>query len=110
MRWGAPFLSTVQEGDYLLDAIYNSDGTVTAQTAQTAPFVGGIGSACYCAAIDLETSNGVEISGLNAEEQSDIAFIGQWNNQQSSSFILTVFTYYDAMLILRENNVLELIQ
>ncbi len=32
-------------------------------------FCGNLGSACYVSAIDLETSNGVEISGLNAEEQ-----------------------------------------
>ena len=30
---------------------------------------GDLGSACFAAAISLETSNGIEISGLNAEEQ-----------------------------------------
>ena len=110
IRWGAPFLTTVHEYDYQADATYNTDGSLVINTAQTAPFVGGVGSACYCAAIDLETSNGVEISGLNAEEQSDIAFIGQWSASQTAGYTLTVFTYYDAMLILRENNVLELIQ
>lgn len=32
-------------------------------------YVGNMGSNCYASAIDLETSNGIEISGLNAEEQ-----------------------------------------
>jgi hypothetical protein len=105
-------LATVHTTDYALDAFYAFDGsgTLTAATAETAPFCGPMGPACYCAAIDLETSNGVEISGLNAEEQSDISFIGQWTGAQESGYTLTVFTYYDAMLILRENNVLELIQ
>ena len=62
----------------------------------------------YASAIDLETSNGVEISGLNAEEQSDIAFIANWSQNQASGFVLEVYSYYDAMIILRENNVLEL--
>jgi hypothetical protein len=30
---------------------------------------GDTGSACFAAAVSLETSNGIEISGLNAEEQ-----------------------------------------
>jgi len=110
MRWGSPYLATVSELDYTADAYWNTDGSIQLNTAQVSPLIGGVGAACYCAAIDLETSNGVEISGLNAEEQSDIAFIGQWSAAQASGFTLTVFTYYDAMLILRENNVLELIQ
>lgn len=30
---------------------------------------GNAGSGCFTMAVDLETSNGIEISGLNAEEQ-----------------------------------------
>lgn len=73
-------------------------------------FSGNQGSCCYASSVDLETSNGIEISGLNAEEQSDIALIANWSGNQSAGFTMTVFSYYDAMLILRENNVLELIQ
>lgn len=86
-------------------------------------FGGTLGSASFGMATNLETSNGVEISGLNAEEQSDIALIAQWNGPQVLGNSLTgagvtqggasnfeVYTYYDAMIILRENNVLELIQ
>ena len=95
-----------------MDVVYAPSGTgiLSANAAPTAPFCGPIGAMCYCAAIDLETSNGVEISGLNAEEQSDISFIGQWSGAQASGYTLTVFAYDEAMLMLRENNVLELIQ
>lgn len=73
-------------------------------------FAGNCGSACYTSAIDLETSNGIEISGLNAEEQSDIALLANWKGQQRAGFNMVVASYFDAMIILRENNVLELIQ
>lgn len=78
-------------------------------------FCGSAPSACFCMAINLETTNGVEISGLNAEEQSDIALIANWKNAQvtgasNTASNIEVYSYYDAMIILRENNVLELIQ
>lgn len=73
-------------------------------------FVGNVGSACFCMAINLETSNGVEISGLNAEEQSDIALQIYWKKGQEAANVIEVYSYYDAMWVLRENNVLELIQ
>ena len=38
-------------------------------TTTTNSFASDMGSACFAMAINLETSNGVEISGLNAEEQ-----------------------------------------
>ena len=97
-----------------------------AATAGGNSFNSNIGSACFTMATDLETSNGVEISGLNAEEQSDIALIANWRGAQGQGYstataptsattapvptILEVYSYYDAMIILRENNVLELIQ
>lgn len=78
-------------------------------------FCGDLGSQCFAMAIDLETSNGVEISGLNAEEQSDISLIANWTLPQVTGAselpsALEVYSYYDAMIVLRENNVLELIQ
>jgi len=72
--------------------------------------VTAIGSTQFCAAIDLETSSGLEIAGLNAEEQSDIAFIAQYSANQATDNILEAYVYFDAMMVLRENNVLELIQ
>lgn len=83
--------------------------TVPSATAGNS-FAGNVGSNAYASAIDLETSNGLEISGLNAEEQSDISFIANWSGAQTTGFSLEAYTYYDAMIILRENNVLELIQ
>jgi hypothetical protein len=76
----------------------------------TFPFCGDVGSACYCAAINLETTNGAEISGINSQELGEIAFIGQWSVNQTAGYTLTVFTYFDAMLIFRENNLVELVQ
>lgn len=71
---------------------------------------GNMGSSCFCMAIDLETSNGLEISGLNASEQSDISFIARYSAAQKQGFVFDVFTYIDSMIVLKENNVLELIQ
>lgn len=79
-------------------------------TSTTNSFSGNQPSGAFTMSVSLETSNGVEISGLNAEEQSDIAFIANWSSAQSSAYLLEVYSYYDAMIILRENNVLELIQ
>ena len=79
-------------------------------------FCGTAGSANFAMAINLEVSNGIEISGLNAEEQSDIALIAQWYGPQVLGSVqpgpsnLEVYSFYDAMIVLRENNVLELIQ
>lgn len=82
--------------------------TIPAQSAGNG-FSGNAGSSCFAMAIDLETSNGVEISGLNAEEQSDISLIATYAEPQDTSFVIEVYAYYDAMIILRENNVLDLI-
>lgn len=81
-----------------------------ADTATGNAFCGNMGSSCFAMAIDLETSNGGEISGLNAEEQSDISLIARWNRTQSTSMVFDIYTYIDSMIVLRENNVLELIQ
>jgi len=114
IRWCQPSVTSMAlaEMDYGHDVGLFSAVIGTCTTASvTAPYCSTIGPACYTAAIDLETSNGVEISGLNAEEQSDISFIASWSAAQAADgYVMTVFTYYDAMLILRENNVLELIQ
>jgi hypothetical protein len=84
-------------------------------TSTTNSFVTLTGSLCFAMATDLETSNGMEISGLNAEEQSDIALLAQWYAPQvtgnaNTASAIEVYSYYDAMIVLRENNVLELIQ
>jgi len=70
---------------------------------------GDMGSACFAMAIDLETSNGLEISGLNAEEQSDISLIARFSEAQQKDFYFDVFTHIDSMIVLKENNVLILL-
>lgn len=82
----------------------------THTTATTNAFAGNQPSGAFTMSVSLETSNGVEISGLNAEEQSDIAFIANWSSAQQAAYLLEVYSFFDAMIILRENNVLELIQ
>lgn len=74
-------------------------------TGSGSAYAGDLGSSHFAMAIDLETSNGLEISGLNAEEQSDISLIARFSDAQSSGFIFDVFTYIDSMIVLRENNV-----
>lgn len=93
-------------------AYFASNGTpyVYFQAGPTTCFAGDIGSSCFAMATDLETSNGLEISGLNAEEQSDISLIARYSGAQSSQCVFDVFTFIDSMIVLKENNVLELIQ
>ena len=94
---GAPVLR-VTTNTYLA-----ASGAVDAIMVSAA--AGDVGSTCFAMAIDLETSNGLEISGLNAEEQSDISLIARFSASQSSGFLYDVFTYIDSMIVLRENNV-----
>jgi len=72
----APFNTPLPELDYATTIIdWNAHGSPTYRLVQV-PGVGtgntlqgGVGSAAFTMAIDLQTSNGVEIAGLNAEEQ-----------------------------------------
>ena len=73
-------------------------------------FVGNSPSSMFACAINFETSNGIEISGLNAEEQSDISFNVMWSAAQTTGFSIECFTYVDVMWVLRPNNYLDLIQ
>lgn len=80
-RWASPAafnssnanIRQLQELDYFTSAI-----SLVAETG--APVVidtgagGDLGSQCFAAAVSLETSNGIEISGLNAEEQVSFIF------------------------------------
>jgi hypothetical protein len=123
MRWAvspgngiavnAALTTSLNELDYCCSIMnYGENGNPNFYKTQTTEvgIAGSLGSSCYASAICLETSNGLEISGLNAEEQSDISFLCNWSAAQQSSFVIEVYSYFDAMIILRENNVLELIQ
>lgn len=88
---------------------------VESQVGTINAFCGTMPSSCFAMAINLETTNGEEISGLNATEQSDISFLANWTLPQvmgtgNAASNIEVYTYYDAMIVLRENNILELIQ
>ncbi|MEG3883807.1 hypothetical protein QT971_06305 [Microcoleus sp. herbarium19] len=127
LRWGQmPLKQKILVGN--LETIHNETdyATICSQYQTTGqPFVnvitqpvlitgnsfsGNMGSQCFAMAIDLETSNGMEISGLNAEEQSDICLLATYSGPQNSRYNIEVYSYFDAMILLRENNVLELIQ
>lgn len=80
------------------------------ESAGNGTFCGNLGSSCFAASINFETSNGMEISGLNAEEQSDISVNIIWSGTQTTGFLVEVFTYVDRMWVLRPNNYLDLIR
>ena len=114
-RWGYPVTTVTNAA---LDGYQSfskiESGLVTTANLSGAYLGGGAYgnyfSQCFCMSMNLETTDGGEISGLNAEEQSDIILQAQYSNAPTSGYILEVFTYFDAMLIIRENNVVELIQ
>lgn len=82
--------------------------------SSTSGFCGTLGTSAFAMASSFETSNGMEISGLNAEEQADISVMAYWSKPQvtgseARSTNLEVYTFFDEMIVLRENNVVELI-
>jgi hypothetical protein len=117
-RWQLPYVNTASgavsqsanECDYNQFTNFTNGKPVAFNVPY--PSASGQGSTCFIISTSLETSSGMEISGLNAEEQSDISLILNWSGAQGTAggFNVEVYTYYDGMLVLRENNVLELIQ
>lgn len=121
--WGSPLYvgygdkisgetpDSVQESDGLV-GIYRTAGDVmnVATRYNNYGLSNHLGTQCFCMAINLETSNGAEISGLNAEEQSDISLMCQWSGTPVKSMVVESYVLFDSMIILRPNNVLELIQ
>lgn len=71
-----------------------------------------VGPSCFVISADFETTAGEEVSGLNGEEQNDIALMIQYSGSQKPDLGCSydVFVYYDALLILRDNNLVELIK
>lgn len=120
-RWAIPVadvagssIKKLPNQDYQFSTIRVNTATARPQIIATRSS-GDTGSSCFAAAISLETSNGIEISGLNAEEQSDISFLCNWANPQVTGpdavpSSLECYVYYDAMIVLEENNVVKLIQ
>ncbi|KAI9017270.1 hypothetical protein BC832DRAFT_536600 [Gaertneriomyces semiglobifer] len=58
------------------------------------------GPSAFVIACNLETSDGTEISGINGEEQNDIALVINYSSEQSPETFYYTFVYYDAMLVL----------
>lgn len=120
-RWAIPVadvagssIKKLPNQDYQFSTIRVNTATARPQIIATRSS-GDTGSCCFAAAISLETSNGIEISGLNAEEQSDISFLCTWAQPQvtgpdETPSSLECYVYYDAMIVLEENNVVKLIQ
>lgn len=105
--------SELSEYDYDLTLVgFKASGApvIKGISSGTSSVSGDLASSCFGMATDLETSNGLEISGLNAEEQSDISLLVRYSGTQTTGMAYDVFTYIDSMIVLRENNVLELIQ
>jgi hypothetical protein len=73
-------------------------------------FAGNWTSAQFVMAMSFDTSNGIEISGINALQQSDINLTVKWNKPQRSGMTFHAWTYYDSMLLLLENNVVQTIK
>jgi hypothetical protein len=111
--WSNPF----QNGTCVLELTENAlglpaDNVVYDPSSVAARSFYGTGSCTFCMAQNLESSSGLEISGLNAQEQSDIELLARWSKDQSSNTKtqMVVFTYYDALLILYSNNVIALVK
>ena len=126
LRWALPratasvdYVNTIagQEADFATTVTgFSSTGVPTFSVPQY-PIAGNVGSSCFTAAIDLETSNGiqglkigVEISGLNAEEQSDISLSVVYSATQADVYILEFYAFVDKMVILGENNTMVLVE
>jgi hypothetical protein len=119
LRWAMPYVTITTDGtnpialgesDYTcFTGGFSASGNPTAFPA-IAPGAGNVGSTAFAMAIDLETSNGIEISGLNAEEQSDIRLNVIYAASQASGYVMEVYSLFDALLIIRENNEIELVQ
>lgn len=71
---------------------------------------GYAGPSAFAIALDLETSSGAEVSGLNGEEQNDLSLTITYSDGQSVECQYLAYIYYDSLLVLRENNLVELIK
>lgn len=109
LNWAVPATThTIQnllpEYDYTYGVTgYSAYGSpVLAQVESfTSAFCGNMPSCMFVAGINFETSNGMEISGLNAEEQADISFNVSWTEPQSPDHQIEVFTYCDRMWVIK---------
>lgn len=65
-------------------------------------------SSVFCMATALETSNGRELSGLNAEEQSDINLMIKWEKAPPTGYEVIIYTLCDKVMVVKENNYVDI--
>jgi len=119
MNWNPAYVATgvgaaadsVNESDGSYYAGPNGTSFAAGDPQITLPGYGvpgsAAGSVAFCFSTCLESTSGMEISGLNAEEQSDISLNIKWSaNGGGSNFMIETYVFYDAMIVLRENNVI----
>lgn len=122
VNWNRPYTAAIGGA---ATSVNESDGSFYTTTDGLTPFyvaagdpvaqaygvpISARGSDAFCFSTCLETTSGMEISGLNAEEQSDISLNIKWNTSGGGSdFMIETYVFYDAMIVLRENNVITLI-
>lgn len=119
LRWALPYekrtegtgdnektLPDPREMDYEYTPVcFDPEGRIKyLPNAKTEKNCGTMGSSCFAIATSLETTNGVEVSGLNAQEQSDIVLNVRWTKAQAPNMNMEVYVLFDSMLILRPNN------
>jgi hypothetical protein len=108
---------SINEGDFnFVCKIFSDNGNPSKQGVEDLCYApafitsGNVGSTAFTMAIDLETTNGLEISGLNAQEMSDISLLANYSRAQGgTAFNHEVYSYFDCMIVLQPNNNLELI-
>lgn len=118
VSWAVPAitnapLNQLPEHDYSYSITsYDPQGTprYIKKESEYSAYCGNAPSSMFASAINFETSNGLEISGLNAEEQSDISFTAKWSNPQAADCQIEIFTFVDRLWVLRPNNFVDLIQ
>lgn len=109
LNWAIPasthsLVNILPEYDYSFSIVnYTTKGSPV-YVRNESPFSAYCGNAPSCmfaCAANFETSNGTEISGLNAEEQADISFNVSWTEAQSGDHQIEIFTYVDVMMVLK---------
>jgi len=87
----------------------NSPNLVEVNSGNNA-FCGDLPSQQFGMAMSFETTNGLEISGLNSQEQNDISITAIYSAPQVTGFSSTasafnIFTFFDSLLVLKAFNV-----
>lgn len=74
------------------------------------PITGSVPSAMFAMSVNLETTKGLDISGLDAENAATIELIARYAKPQQSGFSFNVFTYIDSLFVLKDNNEVQITQ